>query len=158
MRLEIARVNWLRPAYEVRDEAGNSSTWEQHGWKEAMSGDLDEQRHELRADGRRRFLLFRGGDVVARADAGKRGRWTILAGGSSYELRRSSRWRPEMEIRDGDTSAGVIRRARGKVVCDLPEGLALDVQVFTGLLAMLLWNRDAASSAVSTVVGAGSWS
>jgi hypothetical protein len=92
--------------------------------------------------------------VLARADAAKRGSWTVSAGDSVYELRRRSTWRSEMELCGVGIPIGSVRKARaprGKIQCELPSELSPPCQVFIGLLALTLWNRAAASSGAATV-------
>jgi len=124
-----------------------------------MTGELDGQSYELGRDGRRHFFLMQAGVVIAAANAGRRGSWTISVGDSGYELRRKSAWRSEMELCAHQTAVGSIRKGpRGKVVCELPPELSSAGQAFIGFLVMTLWSRAAASSGASAAAVAGSGS
>ncbi len=122
-----------------------------------MAGDLDGQPYELGRDGRRRFFLMQAGVVVATATAGRRGRWAIAVGDLSYELRRRSAWRSEMELCAHQTAVGSVRKGpQGKIVCQLPPDVSPAAQAFIGFLVVTLWSRAAASSGASAGAVAGS--
>jgi hypothetical protein len=151
--LEIERLSWLRLRYAVRDDRGHSGTWVRRRFKEAMTGEVDGEVYELQRDNRKHFALVQSGCALVTADAGRRGRWTISAGDSVYELRRKSAWRSAMELRSGERRIGWIRKGkapRGKVLCELPPELSPVAQVFVGFVALTLWNRAAASSGAAT--------
>jgi len=123
-----------------------------------MTGEIDGNRFELRRDGRARFTLTGSGTVLAAAEAMSRGRWTISVDGSAYELRRTSRWRSDMELRRGEIAVGSIRKRRaprGQVLCDLPAELPPAAQAFIGFVVVALWNRTTASAGSAAVVAGG---
>ena len=156
--VEIERLSWLRPRYALRDDRGRGGLWVRRRFTETLSGEIAGQTYEFERDGRRRFTLVQSGRVLMTADAAGRGRWSIAADNSSYELRRKSPWRSEMELRSGDATIGSIRKGkppRGKVVCELPTELSLPTQAFIGFLVLTLWNRATASSGAATVAVAG---
>jgi hypothetical protein len=151
--LVIERVSWRTPRYTVRDDAGHSGLLIRRRFAETVTGEIDDDPFELRRDGRRRFTLVSSGTVIATAEAATRGRWTISAEGSAYQLRRASRWRSDMELCRGSIPVGSIRKGRaprGRVLCDLPAELSPAVQAFIGFVVQTLWNR--AASAGSAVV------
>lgn len=153
--LEIERLSWRSPRYAVRDDRGHEGVWVRRRFKERMSGEIDGERYEFGRDGRRRFVLTRAGSEVAAAEAGRRGRWSITAGDSMYELRRKSPLRSEVQLWADQTQVGSIRKAsapRGKIVCDLPAEFSPTVQTFIGFVVVALWSRAAAGS---VAVGAG---
>jgi len=45
------RVSWRTPRYAVRDDDGHSGIWVRRRFGEAMTGELDGDRYELRARG-----------------------------------------------------------------------------------------------------------
>jgi hypothetical protein len=111
--------------------------------------------------GGRRFFLIQEGIRVATAERERRNRWTVLVGDLAYELRPTSVWRSQMELRRGEVLVGSIRRVRGnaprsKTVCDLPPELSLAVQAFIGLVVMMLWNRAAEHAGATSPVLTGS--
>jgi hypothetical protein len=145
--LEIRRISRLIPRYAVRDDRGHGGTWVRRRFKETMTGELDGQPYEFVRDGRRRFFLMQAGVVIATATAGRRGRWAISVAELSYEVRRKSAWRFEMELCAHQTAVGSIRKGpRGKVVCQLPPDLSPAAQAFIGFLVLTLWSRAAAAS------------
>lgn len=155
----IERVSWRQPRYAVRDNAGHSGHWMRGRFAEAMTGEIDGTPFELRRDGRRRFTLVSSDAVIATAEATRRTPWTITADGSSYQLRRSSRWRSDMELRRGGVAVGSIRKGRGlrgQALCELPAELPPAVQAFIGFVVLALWNRAASSSGSVAVIAAGS--
>jgi hypothetical protein len=152
-------LSWLTPRYGVRDDRGHAGMWVRRRFTETVTGELDGQPYEMLRDGRKRFVLRQAGSVLATAEAGRRGRWSISAGDSSYELRRKSAWRSEMELRAHGSQIGSIRKAaasRGKVLCALPSELSPAVQAFIGFLVITLWSRAAASSGATGAAVAGS--
>jgi hypothetical protein len=152
--LEIERVSWWKARYAVRVDHGVGGMWERRRRTESISGELAGERYDMRRRGRKHFVLTHGGEVLAQAAAGKRGRWTISAGDSSFELRRRSSWRSEMELQRDGVTVGSIRKARaprGKIQCELPSELTPPAQTFIGLLVLTLWNRAAASSGTGAV-------
>ena len=125
---------------------------------EAMTGEFDGVRYELRRDGRKRFELVGSGAVLATAQAARRGRWEVMLDGSAYELRRRSAWGSDMELRRDSTVVGRIRKGRatrGKIVCELPPELSPVQQTFVGLVVLNLWNRAAAGSGAAVATASG---
>jgi hypothetical protein len=156
--LEIERVSWRKPRYAVSDNDGHGAAWMRRRFRETMTGEIDGEPYELRRDGRRRFTLVSRGTELARAEAARRGRWTILVEGSTYELRRRSTWRSAMDLRSGASTVGSIRKGRaprGRVLCELPAELSPAVQAFIGFVVLLLWDRVAASSGAAAVAASG---
>ena len=132
--------------------------WVRRRFTEALSGEIAGPVYEFAHDGRRRFTLVQSGRVLMTADAAGRGRWSVAADNSSYEIRRTSPWRSEIELRSGDAKIGSIRKGkapRGKAVCELPTELSLPTQAFIGFLVLTLWNRATANSGAETVAVAG---
>lgn len=153
--LTIERVSWRTPRYTVRDDAGHRGLLTRRRFGEAVTGEIDGDPFELRRDGRRRFTLVSTGTVRGTAEAARRGRWTISADGSAYELRRASRWRSDMELCRDSIPVGSIRKGRaprGRVLCDLPAELSPAMQAFIGLVVQALWNRAAASAGSAAAV------
>lgn len=156
--LVIERVSWRQPGYTVHDDAGHIGRWMRRRFSESMTGEIDGNPLELRRDGRRRFTLVSSDTVLATAEAARRTPWTITVDGSSYQLRRGSRWRSGMELRQGGIAVGSIRKgraSRGQVLCELPAELAPAAQAFIGFVVLTLWNRAAASSGAAVVVASG---
>jgi hypothetical protein len=156
--LEIERVSGRESRYAVRDNGGHRGDWIRRRFTQTVKGEIDGEPYELRRDGRRRFMLASGGTEVARAQAARRGRWTILVGGSTYELRRRSMWGSAMDLCSGSSLVGSIRKdraPRGRVLCELPAELSPAVQAFIGFVVMLLWERAASDAAAAAVPATG---
>jgi hypothetical protein len=156
--LEIERVSWRKPRYSVRDDGGRGGDWARRRFNETMTGEIDGEPFEFGRDGRRCFTLVNRGTEVARAEAARGGRWTISAAGSTFELQRQSVWRLTMDLRRDGTTVGSVRRARGprgRVLCELPPELSPAVQAFIGFVAMMIWDRIAASTGSAAAAGTG---
>ena len=156
--LEILRTSWTVPRYVVRYEGDQCGIWERRRFGEAMTGELDGDRYELRRDGRRRFVLMSSGTVLATAEAARRGSWTISVDGLVYELRRKTRLRSEMELLRDGVVLGAIRKARAAragAVCELPAELSAVLQAFIGFVVLILWNRAASSSGTAAAAATG---
>jgi hypothetical protein len=153
--VEIRRIKGIKPRYEVSDRLGNVSRWEGRFGREGVATDIDGERWEVRREGGKRFVLTAGDRELAAANRGKRNRWSISAGGESYELRSASFWRTEMVLSGADTTHGRIRRARRprRVVCDLSDDLPSEVQAFVGFVVMALWDREAALAGTTAASG-----
>jgi hypothetical protein len=153
--VEIRRIKGIKPRYEVSDRLGNVSTWEGRFGREGVAADIDGERWQVRREGGKRFVLTVGERELASADRGKRNRWTIVSGGESYELRNTSFWGTEMELRGTDTTHGRVKRARRprRVVCDLSDDLPGEVQAFVGFVVMALWDRQAAIAGATAASG-----
>ena len=156
--LEIERVSWRNPRYAVRDDDGHSGVWTRRRFAETMTGEIDGETYELRRDGRRRFTLVSRGTELARAEAARRGQWTIVVEGFTYELRKRSSFGSVMDLYRGASTLGSIRKGRaprGRVLCELPAELSPAVQAFIGFVVLLLWERAAASAGAAAVVATG---
>jgi hypothetical protein len=156
--LEIQRTSWRKPHYSVRDDGGHGGEWARRRFNEAMTGDIDGEAFEFERDGRRLFTLVSRGTEVARAEAGRAGRWNISAAGSTYELQRRSPWRMTMDLRSDGNTIGSVRRARGprtRVLCELPPELSPAVQAFIGFVAVMIWDRIASSTGTAAAAGTG---
>ena len=154
--LEIERISRLSARYTLDDDEGHTGSWARRRFREEMDGDLDGERYELRRERRNRLVLVHSGRVLATADAGKRGRWMISCGDSTYVLARKSRWRSEMELRSGEKTLGSLRKARrGGVLCDLPSEVSPAARAFVAFVVLTLWNRAAAGAEAGAVAATG---
>ena len=127
-------------------------------FSETITGEIDGEPYELRRDGRRRFMLVSTSVELATAEAVRRGRWTIVGAGTSYELRRPSVWRSSMELGLGGSTVGWIRKGRaprGRVLCELQPSSRPPVRAFIGFVVLLLWDRAASGSGAAAVAAGG---
>ena len=156
--LEIERVSWRRPSYVVSDNGAHVGMWTRLRFKETVTGKIDGEFYELRRDGRRRFILVSQGVELARAEAARRGRWAIRVDDATYDLRRESPCRSGMDLYQGESTVGTVRRGRaprGRALCDLPGEMSPPVRAFIGFLVLLLWDRAASSSGAAAVAAGG---
>jgi len=166
--LVIERASRWRTRWTVSDDDGPRGLWKRRRrLGEAMMGELDGNPFELRADGRNFFALVSSGTVLAAAHADRRNHWTVYVEESArdlraddaarveYELRQTSAWHSDLELRRGGIAVGSIRK-RGyreggalrslwygrPVLCDLPAELSLAVQTFIGFVVIALRIRE----------------
>ncbi len=133
--LEIEQPSWRKARYAVRDDRGHTGTWVRRRFQEGMEGDLDGDRYEMKRESRKQFVLLHSESAVAEAVAGRRGRWSVTAGDSSYDVRRRSGWRSEMELLAGEVVVGSIRKGKArrvKVLCELPSELSTEPRHSSG--------------------------
>src|SRR6478735_8796158 len=116
-------------------------------------------RYDIVADGRPhdvRANLWQGdwamtdaaGSVVARATGVGRKTWTVEADRVTYEFRRGSWWRYEVELLAAGAAVGSVRRPkvwRSDAVADLP-GVPLDVGVFALAVVLAKWDNESAAA------------
>jgi hypothetical protein len=157
--VKIERASWFKPRYVVTDAAGHRSVWQGHNFRSGLSAEVDGHRYEFRQDSRKRFELLLDG--VEAADAIRWGReWQIHAADSSYDLVRASRWRSRMDVVSAEGTIGSVRRVSGprnSVRCELPDELAMPVQVLIGFVAMMGWRQEAGvAGAGAGTIAAGS--
>ena len=151
-------MNWRKPCYVVRGDGGHAGLWTRRWFREAMTGEIDGEPFEVRPQGRRRFAIVSHGTELARAEATRRGGWSILVQGATYELQRRAIWRSAMELRCNGVTIGSIhkgRAPRGLIICELPGELSPPVQAFIGFVVLLVGNRAASSSGAAAVAASG---
>ncbi|MEV4617581.1 hypothetical protein AB0J74_02555 [Asanoa sp. NPDC049573] len=115
----------------VRDTDAGSFTLDGHRY--ALPGAIWDDHFTVR-DGRR--------DVVAEAHRVDRTRWTIVAAGQTYHLRRGNFWGTRHQLDAGDLPLGMVYRVGGAeraVEADL-SGVPALVEIF--VLALVLAIRD----------------
>jgi hypothetical protein len=142
--LEIERVrrSWRR--YTVRDERIVHGVWTYRGFGGSVEGDLDGQRYQIRRRRGKGFELIGPGAVLATGSSRRGGRWSIAVDEARYELRRRSARHAAMEVWQGFSVVGSVRKqgmGRGIVRCELPAELAVPVQAFIGFVAVAIWSR-----------------
>lgn len=153
--LEITREHTFGRDHTLVLDGQDVGRWRHRDWKSGGRVELPGQVLQLHARSRARSYELRVRDrVVARAERAGMRRWTLTHDGTEYELSRASGLRGERHLlRDGER-VGVLRRAGfGKrVVVDLP-GAPASLQVFAGLVALSLWQRESAAAAASASSG-----
>ena len=129
------------------------TTWEPSWWRAGGSYVVDGQAYKVSNNGfgSTYELVDTAGIVVAVARRVGRKHWTVETVGQTYEFRRPSMWRQEVEMVMNGQRAGSIRRLsawRSDAMADLP-GLPPAVQVFVLCVLLAKWDQDAATAAAS---------
>jgi hypothetical protein len=148
--LHAKKIGLWRPRYELTADGQPLGTWEGRTWRTGGTFDLGDRDYEVGGNlwGTRYTMTDESGRLVASADRVGRKRWTVTAGGRSYQFQRKSLWRSEEHLVANEQTAGTVRRTslwRGDAVADLPD-LPLPVQVFVLVVVLTMWEAQAASA------------
>ena len=129
--IEAHKVSAWKGRYDIVADGRPVATWDKSAWTSGGRLEIDGRPHDVRAN------LWQGdwamtdaaGSVVARATGVGRKTWTVEADRLTYEFRRGSWWRYEVELLAAGAAVGSVRRPkvwRSDAVADLP-GVPLDV-------------------------------
>lgn len=149
--LRAKRVGLWRNRFEISVDGQPITVWDGSTWKAGGAFELDGTRYEVGANlwGTKYGMATADGTVVASADRVGRKRWTVEAGGWTYQFQRASIWRQEQHLLHPDgRPMGSIRRPsmwRGEAVADLPS-LPLPVQIFVLMVVLTMWDQHAAAA------------
>jgi hypothetical protein len=138
--------------YEVAVDGRPVGSWRGSSWRSGGEFQLDGRRYRVSGNtwGNRFTMVDGDGAVIAAADRVGRKRWTVEAGGETYEFRRASLWTGEQELHVGGRRMGSVRRPSGwrtDLTAELP-GLPLPVQLFVVGVVMAM-QADASGAAVA---------
>ncbi|MFD1369928.1 hypothetical protein [Actinoplanes sichuanensis] len=141
---------WGR-AYTIAENGTPITTWDNSWWKSGGTFELAGRTYHVRANmwGSRYTMLDPGGAVFAEAERVGRKNWTVHAGGRTYEFRRTSIFKSDQHLMDGERTVGTIRRTSsltGNLTADLP-GLPLPLQVFVLGVLIVQWQSANAAGA-----------
>ncbi|BEL02092.1 hypothetical protein Q0Z83_002830 [Actinoplanes sichuanensis] len=102
---------WGR-AYTIAENGTPITTWDNSWWKSGGTFELAGRTYHVRANmwGSRYTMLDPGGAVFAEAERVGRKNWTVHAGGRTYEFRRTSIFKSDQHLMDGERTVGTIRR------------------------------------------------
>jgi hypothetical protein len=148
--LQAKGIGFWRSRYELTADGQPLATWRSRLWRTGGPLDLAGRRYEVGGNlwGTRYTMTDESGVLVASADRVGRKRWTVMAGGRSYQFQRASMWRSEERLITNEQTAGTVRRTsvwRGDAVADLPD-LPLPVQVFVLVVVLTMWDAQAANA------------
>ena len=154
--MEARKTSVWKNNYVVTDRGREIATWDKSTWKSGGEFTLEGRRFQVRSNGwGTKYRMVDDADaVVASAERVGRKRWTVSAGGQTYNFRRKSMWSSEEELVLGETRVGSIRKTSfwgGTVEVELP-GLTPALQLF--VLAVILSKWDAESAAAASSGGA----
>ena len=124
------------------------SSWRERA--EIMIGDVTHRTFREHALGD--FAIEAGGRELARATKPSAFRDTMIVhyGGRDYTLLKPSIWRRTFALLDGERQIGAISPESAwtrRATADLPPDVPVPIQAFVVWLVILLWKRDAQSSA-----------
>ena len=151
--LEARKISVWRSSYQISADGRPVTVWDSSVWRSGGDFDLDGQRYRVRGNawGNRFGMVDAVGRTVASADRVGRKRWTVEAGGQTYQFQRASIWSNEQELHAFGSRIGVVKRVgfwRGDIAADLP-GLPLPVQIFVLGVVIAIWDRAAAAAATT---------
>jgi hypothetical protein len=151
--LTAKKTSAWRNRYAVSAGDRLVTTWDSRTWTSGGDFELDGRRYQVRGNtwGNRFTMVDDTGATVASADKVGHKRWTVEAGGQTYQFQQKSFWSGEQELHNAAGRVGSVRRTsawRGDVAADLP-GLPLPVQVFVLGVVITMWDTQAAAAAAS---------
>jgi hypothetical protein len=147
--IEIKRQRFFGRTYQVALDGTPVAEWSGRTWRTGGEVRLGGEVLRLRMAHRgRSFEMTSGGQV--RASAERSGReWVVVGEGQEYRLGRPTLFSGRRRLLHGGRTIGEFRHLRpGGLTADLP-GVSPTVQVFTGLLVLTLWQRQAAATAAA---------
>ncbi len=137
--------------YRLAADGRPVADWDAKMWRSGGDFVLDGRHYAVRGNfwGSRFTMTDDAGVAVASADRVGRKRWTVEAGGQTYEFRRVSLWNDAQELYNAAGPIGAVRRTsvwRGNVTADLP-GLPMPVQIFVVGVVIMMWEAQSAGAA-----------
>lgn len=146
--------------YEIAADGKHLATWDGSMWKHGGHFELEGRRYEVRGNmwGSKYGMVAEDGTPLASAERVGRKRWTVAAGGRTYEFQRASMWRREEELLSAGLKIGSIKRVsvwRSDAEADLP-GLPVPLQVFVLAVVLTMWDwADEAAASAGGAAAAG---
>jgi len=145
--LEARKVTLWRDRYDLVADGKAVASWDGWFWRSGGTLYLAGRRYDVKSNvwGNRFEMIDEVGVIVAAANGVRRKRWTVEAGGWTYQFQRASQWRSEELILADGRPAGSVRRVGGSgrsgVVADLP-GLPLLLQIFVVVVVVIRWDAQ----------------
>jgi hypothetical protein len=148
--LTAKRTSVWRSRYEVGQDGHVVARWEGSLWRSGGGLEVAGRTFEVRGNawGSRFSMLDKAGGVVAAADRVGRKRWTVTAGGVTYQFQRASMWGHAQDLYADGRKVGSVRKVSfwgNDVAVDLP-GVPLPVQVFVLGVIVTMWQAQAAAA------------
>ncbi|GAB2592791.1 hypothetical protein Aab01nite_37120 [Paractinoplanes abujensis] len=155
--MEARKSSAWKSNYVVTDRGREIATWDKSTWKSGGEFTLDGRRYRVRSNGwGSKYTMTDDSDtIVATAERVGRKRWSVSAGGQTYDFRRKSLWASEEELVLGDTRVGSVRKTSwwgGTIAVELP-GLPPHLQLFVLGVVISKWDSEAAAAAASSSGG-----
>jgi len=152
--MRVVPKKWYSWDFSLVSGDRTLATLDLSAWREKADILVEDVTHRVFREGVMTgdFVLERGSQVLARATKPSAFRDTIIVhyGRRDFTLRKPSVWRRAFALMDGEREIGAIspestwtRRATADLSPDLP----VPIQAFVIWLVILLWKRDAQSSA-----------
>jgi hypothetical protein len=146
--LEARGLGGWRDSYDLIADGQAVATWDPTFWRAGGNFYLAGRRYDVKSNvwGTRFEMIDEVGVIVGAADRVRRKRWTLEAGGRTYQFQRASWGRSEELFLADGRPAGSVRRVsayESDVVADLP-GLPLLLQIFVIVVLMTKWDAPAA--------------
>ena len=145
------RTSTWRSRYEFSVDDQPVAVWDSSFWRSGGSFELDGRLYRVRSNAwGSQFGMADANDTrVASADRVGRKRWSVAAGGQTYEFQRAGWFSHAQDLMVNGVPVGSVRRTsfwRGDVAADLP-GVPLPVQIFVTGVVIAMWDRQAAGAA-----------
>ena len=149
--MEAQKTSTWKSSYVVTDGGREITTWDSSFWTSGGEFALDGRRFQVRSNawGNRYTMTDETGTVLASADRVGRKRWTVDAGGQTYQFRRKSFWHSEEELLLGDNAVGSVRKTnfwRSVIAVELPT-LPRPLQIFVLGVVISKWDAESAAAA-----------
>jgi hypothetical protein len=149
--LTAERMSAWGRRYRIAADGRPVAVWDPSWWRSGGDFEVDGRRFEVRAStwGTRYRMVDESGGEVAVAERAGRRRWTVRAGGRTYDFRRASFWGTRQELLVDDVRAGSLRRTSawsGSVEADLP-GMPLPIQIFVVGVQIAIWRARQSAAA-----------
>jgi len=156
--MEARKLSVWKSRYLVTDRGREIATWDRSVWKSGGEFLLDGRRFQVRSNGwgNKYTMTDDTGAVLASADRVGRKRWTVSAGGQTFQFRRKSFWTSEEELVLGDTRVGSVRKTSlwgNTIEVELPT-LTPALQLFVLGVVISKWEAESAAAAASSAGGA----
>lgn len=144
------RTSIWRARYEVSQDGHRVAHWDGSLWRSGGDLEVAGMVFHVRGNawGSRFSMLDKAGGVVAAADRVGRKRWTVTAGGTTYQFQRASAWGQAQDLYADGRRVGTVRKVSfwgSDVAVDLP-GVPLPVQIFVLGVIVTMWQAQAAAA------------
>jgi hypothetical protein len=154
MSITIVPKGWFSWDFSVASGGRTLAALELSTWRERAEiriGDVTHHVFRERAMGGD-FVIEAGGRQLARAakPSAFRNTFVVSYGGRDYTLRKTSAWRREFELMDGERRIGTLApesRWTRRATANLPSDWPAPITAFVIWLVIILWKREAGAAA-----------
>jgi hypothetical protein len=152
--LTAEKVSMWRGRYRILSDGREVAVWDPSWWRTGGDFDVDGSFFQVRANGwgTKYRMLDQAGNEVALVERAGRKRWSVQAGGRTYEFRRASFWGNQQELLVDGARVGSMRRTSawsGAIEADLP-GMPLPLQIFVVGVQIAIWQSQQQAAAASS--------